>query len=168
MREDPAMRKLSLATALAVTGIGLVACGSGTGGHPRTVTVTRTATSAQQTSASPAGGDAILIETRITNAMQHAGKVVVVFIGESAYCRGAESSGGSAGPTITSTLQCPEGTLKLQYAPTQRSLVQGATWRIASGTGTFKGLHGGGSMVAKFQSENPDRGQEIFTGTVGK
>src|SRR5690242_4957595 len=99
MREHPGMPKLMLATALTVAGIGLVACGSGSGGSTRTVTVTSTATSAQQTPTSaPAGGDAILIETRITNAMQHTGKVVGVWIGESAYCRGGRSSGTSAGP----------------------------------------------------------------------
>jgi hypothetical protein len=37
-----------------------------------------------------------------------------------------------------------------------------------SGSGSFKGLRGGGSMVAKFESDNPDIGREIFTGTVGK
>jgi hypothetical protein len=37
-----------------------------------------------------------------------------------------------------------------------------------SGTGSLKGLRGGGSMVAKFVSDNPDTGREIFTGTVGK
>jgi hypothetical protein len=36
------------------------------------------------------------------------------------------------------------------------------------GTGRFEGLRGGGSMVAKFESDNPDSGREIFTGTVGK
>jgi hypothetical protein len=37
---------------------------------------------------------------------------------------------------------------------------------VVSGTGKFKGLRGGGSMVAKFGSEDPEKGGETFTGTV--
>lgn len=152
---------------LAAAAFGLPACG-GDGGSTQTVTVTTAAASPEQTSASVPGGDAILVETRVTNAAQHTGKVVSVSIGESSFCKGGKSSGGSDGPTITTTLRCPGGTLKLQYAPTQRSLVQGAPWGIASGTGRFKGLRGGGSMVAKFETADPDTGREIFIGTVGK
>jgi hypothetical protein len=47
-------------------------------------------------------------------------------------------------------------------------LVQGGVWEVVRGTGRFEGLRGGGSMVAKFESDNPDGGREIFTGTVGK
>jgi len=41
-------------------------------------------------------------------------------------------------------------------------------WEVASGTGSFEGLRGGGSMVATFERDNPDSGGEIFTGTVVK
>ncbi len=41
-------------------------------------------------------------------------------------------------------------------------------WEVVSGTGRFKGVRGGGSMVATFESDDPDTGREIFTGTVGK
>jgi hypothetical protein len=44
--------------------------------------------------------------------------------------------------------------------------VQSSDWEIASGTGSFKGLRGGGWMVAKFGSEDPEKGGETFTGTV--
>jgi hypothetical protein len=89
----------------------------------------------------------------------------VSVIGESAFCWGGKYSGGSVGPTITTTFTCPGGTLKVQYAPTQYGRVQGAVWKIVSGTGSFKALRGGGSMVAKFED---DTGREIFTGTVSK
>jgi len=89
-------------------------------------------------------------------------------LAESAFCRGGTTSGGSEGPTTTTTFRCPGGTLKVQYAPTQPSSVQGSAWEIVSGTGSLKGLRGGGSMVAKFESDNPDTGREIFTGTVGR
>ena len=120
-------------------------------------------------SSAPVGADAILIETRVTSAKRHTGEVLgVSVIGESAFCPGGTTSGGSDGPTITTTFRCTAGTLKVQYAPTQRSLVQGGVWEVVSGTGSFKGLRGGGSMVAKFESDDPDTGREIFTGTLGK
>ncbi len=37
-----------------------------------------------------------------------------------------------------------------------------------SGTGSYEGLRGGGSMVARFGSNDPDEGRETFTGTVDK
>jgi hypothetical protein len=38
-----------------------------------------------------------------------------------------------------------------------------------SGTGSYKGLRGGGSMVAKFGTgKDRDKGRETFTGTVGE
>jgi hypothetical protein len=154
--------------AVPIAVLGLVACGDDNGGDVRTVTVTTADSSAQDTPTSAAvTGDAILIETRVTNAKTHTGEVLGgSVIGESAFCRGGTTSGGSEGATITTTFHCPGGELKVQFAPMQHSLVQGATWRIVSGTGSFNGLRGGGSMVAKF--EDPDTGGEIFTGMVGK
>jgi hypothetical protein len=169
MRQDLAMTKVTLVMALTIAGVGLAACGDN-GGDVRTVTVTPAETPAKETSTSaPDSGEAILIETRVTNAKRHMGEVLgVSAIGESAFCRGGKTSGGSEGPTITTTFRCPGGTLKVQYAPTQPSLVQGSVWEVVSGTGSFQGLRGGGSMVAKFESDDPDTGREIFTGTVAK
>ena len=135
----------------------------------RTVTAPAEASAEETPTSAPANGDAILIETRVVNAKRHTGEVLgVSVIGESAFCRGGKTSGGSDGPTITTTFRCPGGTLKVQYAPTQPSLVQGGVWEVVRGTGSFEGLRGGGSMVAAFESDNPDTGGEIFTGTVGK
>jgi hypothetical protein len=150
--------------------LGFAGCGGDSGGEVRTVTVTVADAPAQETpTPAPVDGDAILIRTRVTNARRHISEVLDgSVIGESAFCRGGKISGGSNGPTITSTFHCPAGTLTLEYAPTQRSLVQGNVWGIAGGTGRFKGLRGGGSMVAEFESDDPDRGREFFTGTVGR
>jgi hypothetical protein len=159
------MTKLRLVIALALSASGLAACGGDSGGDVRTVTVApeETPTSA------PVSGDPILIETRVTNAKRHTGEVLgVSVLGESSFCRRGKTSGGSDGPTITTRFRCPGGTLTVHYAPTQRSLVQGSVWEIVSGTGRYKGLHGGGSMVARFASDHPDAGREVFTGTVGK
>jgi hypothetical protein len=162
--------KVRPVVALTIAAIGLAACGDDSGGRVRTVTVAPAETSPQETSTSaPVSGDAVLIETRVTNAKRHTGEVLgVSVIGESAFCRGGKTSGGSDGPTITTTFRCSGGTLKVHYAPTQPSLVQGSVWEVVSGTGSFEGLRGGGSMVAKFESDNSDTGREIFIGMVSK
>ena len=118
--------------------------------------------------AAPLFGDAILIETRVVDAIRH--RAVVVgssVIGESAFCRGGRASGGSEGAAITTTFHCPGGTLTVRYSPIQPSLVQGAGWEVVSGTGGLADLRGGGSMVAVFDEDDPVRGREVFTGTVG-
>jgi hypothetical protein len=165
----PARRTL-LVLALGIAAIGSVGCGGDDGGEIRTVTVTAAATPAPEpTTPAVAGGDPVLIQTRVTDARSHKSEVLdPSFIGKSTFCRGGRISGGSEGPTITSTFHCRGGTLTVQYAPTQHSLVQGNVWAIVSGTGSFKGLRGGGSMVAKFGDADPDRGREFFAGTVDR
>lgn len=149
-----------LTATLAVAVIGLAACGDDNGGEVRTVTFP-----AEQDA--PVTGDAILIETRISSAVKHTGEVLSgSLIGESAFCPGGKTSGGSTGATITTTFRCPDGSLKIRFSPTQPSLVQGDVWEVVSGTGRYKGLRGGGSMVARFGSDDPDQGRETFTGTV--
>ncbi len=162
--------RAGLLMSVTIAACGLVACGGDSVRDVRTVTVTPPAPSVQPTSTSPlTNGDAILIETRVTDADRHEGEVLgVSVISESAFCPGGTTSGGSEGPTITTTFHCPGGTLTVHYAPTQMSLVQSAVWEVASGTGRFEDLRGGGWMVAKFESDDPDAGREIFTGTVGK
>ena len=119
--------------------------------------------------AAPLFGKAILIETRVLNARRHRAVVVgTSVIGEAAFCPGGRASGGSEGAAITTTFHCPGGTLTVRYSPIQRSLVQGAGWEVVSGTGNLAGLRGGGSMVAVFDDDHPDRGREVFTGTVGE
>ena len=160
------MIKVRLVMAVTIAAIGLAACGGDNGGSDRADAPAET--SAPETSTSvPVSGDAILIETRITDARRHTGEVLGgSVIGESAFCPGGEANGSSEGPTITTTFRCPGGTLTVQYAPSQFSLVQSALWGVVSGTGSFEGLRGGGSMVAAFESDNPDTGRETFTGTV--
>ena len=153
-------------TAMAIAAIGLVACSADDGGGDRADAAAET--SAQETSTPASGsGDAILIETRITDARAHTGEVLDgSLIGESAFCPGGTSTGSSEGATITATLSCADGTLTVQYAPRQNSAVQSSEWEVVSGTGVFEGLRGGGWMVAAFVGDDPDAGREIFTGTV--
>jgi hypothetical protein len=84
-----------LTATLAVAVIGLAACGGDNGGdnggEVRTITFP-----AEQDA--PVTGDAILIETRISDAAQHTGEVLSgSLIGESTFCPGGKSSGGSTG-----------------------------------------------------------------------
>jgi hypothetical protein len=50
----------------------------------------------------------------------------------------------------------------------QPELVSSALWEVVSGSGSFEGLRGGGSMAVRFESKDPDRGPATFTGTIGK
>ena len=160
------MTKVGLVMVVTMAAIGLSACAVENEASVRSDAPAETPASQSPTLA-PSSGDAILIETRITDAKLHAGEVLAgSVIGESAFCPGGESSGSSQGPTITTTFSCPDGTLTVQYAPTQRSLVQSAEWVVVNGTGSFEALRGGGSMVAAFESDDPDSGREVFTGTV--
>lgn len=148
----------------------LVACAGDNGGQvaPDTSASTEPPASSSTTPALTFGAPA-LIETRVINAARHVGVVLgTSVIGESPFCRGGKASGGSEGATITTTFDCPGGTLRVRYSPTQRSLVQGALWEVVTGTGSLAGLRGGGSMVAIFDEDHPDSGREVFTGTVGK
>ena len=154
--------KTAFTVLLMVFLLGIAACGDGGGGEVRTVTVE---TPAEGEQGAPATGDAILIETRISNARKHSGEVLDgSVIGESAFCAGGKTRGGSRGATITTTFHCPGGRLTVSFSPTQRSLVQSSDWEIVSGTGSFKGLRGRGWMVANF--EDREKGGETFTGTV--
>jgi hypothetical protein len=111
----------------------------------------------------------VYIETRIPDARLHAGVVArTSVLGESAFCPGGTTTGGSEGAAITTTFHCPGGTLTIRYAPTEHSRVQGALWEVMGGTGSLAGLRGGGSMVAVFEQDDPDRGREIFTGKLGR
>lgn len=162
------MSKVARLMLVAITAIGLSACGAETAGSGSPITPTETPDTEKATSA-PRSGDAILIETQITNARLHTGVVLDgSVLGESAFCEGGDTTGSSSGPTITATFTCPSGTLTVQYAPTQNSPVQSAEWEVVSGTGSFEGLHGGGYMVAAFASDDPDAGREVFTGTVSQ
>jgi hypothetical protein len=148
----------------------LVACAGGSGGDDRPEATAGAETPAQQSSTSaPIFGKPILIETQIPDAAHHLGVVLrTSVIGESAFCPGGETTGSSEGATITTTFTCSSGTLTVQYSPTQRSLVQSSEWRVLSGTGDFEALRGAGSMAASFESDDPDAGREVFTGTVSE
>jgi hypothetical protein len=156
--------KTAFAVLLVVSLLGIAACGDDDGGVVRTVTV-ETPAEAEE---GPSGiGAPILIETRISDPRKHVGEVLDgSVIGESAFCPGGKTRGGSTGGLITATFECPGGRLTVSFSPTQRSLVQSSDWKVVSASGDFKGLDGGGWMVANFGGDDPEKGGETFTGTV--
>jgi len=155
----------ALALGMSTMALGTAGCGSD---ETRTVTAATPALQAEATPM-PVLENAVLIQTRISDAQRHVGTVLAAsVIGESVFCQGGRVSGSSDGPTITSTFRCSDGTLVLKYAPTQPKLVQGNPWEIVRGTGRYEGLRGGGTMVVRFEADDPDRGREYFTGTAGR
>jgi hypothetical protein len=156
----------------AVPMVSLVACAGDDGEDVRPAAATTTAaqpSTQEPPTPAPIFGKPTLIETRVVNAARHVAVVLrTSVIGESAFCPGGKASGGSEGAAITTTFHCSGGTLTVRYSPTQRSRVQGATWEVVSGTGSLSGLSGGGSMVAVFDKDDPDRGREVFTGLLGE
>jgi hypothetical protein len=66
----------------------------------------------------------ILIETRITDDVHHTGEVLNgSLIGESGFCPGGKTSGGSTGPTILTTFHCPVSRLQIRFSrPSHRSI----------------------------------------------
>jgi hypothetical protein len=166
------MLKTKIVLALVVAMSALGACATDDGGEAKpgaTATAPAPATVTEAAAPTVTSGDPILIETRVTNARGHTSDVLdSSLIGEKAFCRGGTTRGSSSGPVITTRFKCGDGTLEIQFAPTQVSWSQGAPWTIVGGTGSFKGLNGGGSMVAVFRDKDPDVGREIFTGLVSK
>lgn len=119
-------------------------------------------------SSAPLAGDPVLIQIQITSARTHEGKVTDgSVLGDVALCPGGTTSGFSRGPTITTRLNCADGTLTIVYTPAPPTRVQGGTWNVDGGTGRYEGFRGGGSMVAVFDSDGSDTGTETFTGNVG-
>ncbi len=150
------------AVALAVTAIGLGACGDddGDGGG---------ATDRDRFVAGGEGGEAILIKTRLDIPV---GEVLRgSSIGDSAFCPGGrfrDRKGGNGEGSMVKTFRCPDGRLTISFSPVggQSCTRQSGSWRIVDGSGRFEGLRGHGRMKVKFRSEA--EGRETFTGTVAQ
>lgn len=145
--------------------VGVAACADGG--------TTEGAASPRPTTASatppPLVGDPILIQTRVIDARSHTGEVLAgSVLGDDAFCAKGTTSGFSRGPTITTRFNCAEGTLTVAFTPSSPTRVQGGPWNVVSGTGSFAGLRGGGSVVAVFDSDGADTGREVFAGQVGR
>ena len=171
--------KLWLALALAVTAIGLAACGDDDGDEDGTVTGAGdagTTTGGDETgTTAEAGGDPILIKTHVVFLEDPSAKVETMgevlpgsTIGDSAFCAGGRFSDRHGEPPlglVVKTFSCPGGRLTITFSPTEPSLKQSSDWEVVNGSGRFEGLSGGGRMTAVFDSKGGE-GRETFTGTI--
>jgi hypothetical protein len=96
-------------------------------------------------------------------------------IGGSPFCPGGtfRDKNGSQNPSVPPygsvdrTFRCPDGSVRIGFTPGEpQSGTQRGPWKVASGTGAFKGLRGGGRMKVTFESGSDTKGRETFTGKV--
>ncbi len=143
-----------LAVALAITAIGLAACGDDDGDEGGTQTAKK--------------GEPILIKTRLHIPM---GEILRgSSIGNSPFCRGGKFRDQEHEAGVEKTLRCPDGSLRIGFHPTgePQGRMQRGPWAIRSGTGAYEGLRGGGRMKVTFEPGSGTNGRETFTGTVAR
>lgn len=96
-------------------------------------------------------------------------------VGDSPFCRGGtfRDKHGSEDPSVPPyglvdrTFRCPDGSLRIGFTPGEpEGRTQAGPWRVASGTGAFKGLQGSGQMKVKYEPRSDRKGRETFIGTV--
>jgi hypothetical protein len=113
----------------------------------------------------------VLIETAITfSPPRPAGRIERLFIGERSPCRRARFTDEGRPTTIIKRIDCGRsGNLTLRFNPRSaggpRTLNASGSWRLIGGTGSFRGLEGGGTMFVRGERDAP-RGREVFTGTL--
>jgi hypothetical protein len=146
-----------LALALAVTALGLAACGDGD----------ESSTSADSAESS----EEIVIVTHIVFPRQGEGTpsgeiVGGSTIGDSPFCPGGSFRDGPGQDAydVEKNIDCPDGTLTIGFSPGEPAgHKQTGPWEVLGGTGAYEGLQGEGEM----EVTGSDReGRETFTGTV--
>jgi hypothetical protein len=166
-------RARHLTVALAITLVGLVACGGDDSG------AADTSPAPSVESDSSATGEPILIKTSVTfTGEEEVGARGDVLdgstIGDSPFCPGGtfEDRHGSEDPSeepyglVDRTYECPDGTVRMGFSPqTPVGDTQSGPWKIVSGTGALEGLQGTGEMKVTYD-EGDEAGRETFTGTV--
>jgi hypothetical protein len=158
--------KTAFAVLLMVSLLGIAACGDEGG--------TTAAPDVESTSTTAAESDKpILIKTRVDIPT---GEVLGgSTIGDSPFCPGGmfRDEHGSEDPSVPPyglvdrTFRCPDGSLRIGFTPGEpQGRTQAGPWRVASGTGAFKGLRGAGQMKVRYEPGSDAKGRETFTGTV--
>lgn len=168
-----------VAVALVVSTLGLAGCSGDDAddGTSAVGDVTSSAPKATSPAPDPAGGselpvlngDAILIMDHVTGINR--GEVLRgSFIGASAFCPGGAMRHELGRPGIgtgIATFRCRDGNLSLGFTPLPApGSIQSSPWKVVDGTGSFKGIHGQGWMVVRFDGGDSEQGQETFIGTV--
>jgi len=164
------MVKAPITVLLMVSLLGIAACGEDDGHEGGT-----TAAKGVETTSTTAsdGNEPIVINTRVDIPT---GEVLGgSTTGGSPFCPGGtfRDEHGSEDPSVPPyglvdrTFRCPDGNLRIGFTPGQpQGRTQAGPWRVASGTGAFKGLRGGGQMEVKYAPGSNTKGRETFTGTV--
>jgi hypothetical protein len=68
---------------------------------------------------------------------------------------------------IDRTFTCSDGTVRIVFTPGEvQNGIQPGTWSVVSGTGTFQGLSGGGTMETVYGPTEASETRETMTGTV--
>jgi hypothetical protein len=143
-----------LAVALAISALGVAACGDGDDGNKSGAATTRTP-----------DRKPIVIRTELNLP---AGKILRgSSLGGSAFCPGGtlhDEPGSPAVGTVLRNIRCANGTLRIGFSPNSGTVAKGP-WKLLDGTGAYQGLRGDGQMVARFEKDGR-KGRETFTGTV--
>jgi hypothetical protein len=152
-----------LALTLAVTAVGLAACGD-------------TPAVDDDAPARVAGtSEKIVIKTnaKLIDVVDTGTILRGSTLGDSPFCPGGTWSGGHGNldyDWLDKNIKCPDGTLRIAFDPrtrTTRADTDSGPWKIISGTRAFKSLRGSGRMTIKFSpGDQPTEGRETFTGTV--
>lgn len=152
-----------MALALAVTSIGLSACGD-------------TPVAGNDAPARVAGtSEKIVIKTnaKLMDVVDTGTVLPGSTLGGAPFCPRGTWSGGHGNldyDWLDKNIKCPDGTLRIAFDPrtrTRRADTDSGPWKIVSGTGAFKGLRGSGRMMIRFgPGDRPTEGHETFTGTV--
>jgi hypothetical protein len=152
-----------LGPALAVTAVGLTACGD----------TSDSDNDAPARVAKPSEKVVIKTKAKLIEIVDTGTILNGSTLGDSPFCPGGTWSGGHGNlenDWLDKNIKCPDGTLRIAFDPrtrTKRADTDTGPWKIVSGTGAFKGLRGSGRMTIKFgPGDQPTEGHETFTGTV--
>jgi hypothetical protein len=159
--------KLLMALTLAITALGLAACGDDDDDGSGT-----TAGGGIETTAE-GGGEPILIKTHVAAlegpADATTGEVLSgSTIGDSAFCRGGTFRDAAVEPgtdEIMRLFRCSDGEVTISFTSTPPDVPQRSDWEVVRGGGAFEGFSGGGRMKAVSESSTGEA-RETFTGTV--
>jgi hypothetical protein len=70
---------------------------------------------------------------------------------------------------IDRTITCPDGALRVVFTPGGFQGHAGpGTWTIVSGTGTFAGWHGSGTVEVEYDPDDDAVGRETLSGVVSR
>ena len=154
-------RRRRLALALALTTVGLAACGDTPAADK----------DAPADAAKPSEKIVIKTSAELIEYVDTGKMLSGSTLGDAPFCPGGTWSGGHGNLSydwLDKNIKCPDGTLRIAFDPrTSKGQTDSGPWKVVSGTGAFKGMRGSGQMKIKFPpGDMPTTGRETFTGSV--